>query len=153
MLPPYVAEEIENWAADFALTDAARGFGEETRAHAPAVLAAFLKAACARAGGAPAVLEPDHLQRAFLEDLPSLDVPAGVRSEVPQLVEAFLGWLQEEGRLADGRILGKAARVAGPAYLRAVEGKGTPYRHASGKIGRNDPCPCGSGRKYKKCCG
>ena len=21
------------------------------------------------------------------------------------------------------------------------------------KIGRNDPCPCGSGNKYKKCCG
>jgi uncharacterized protein len=25
----------------------------------------------------------------------------------------------------------------------------TPF----GKVGRNDPCPCGSGRKYKKCCG
>lgn len=24
---------------------------------------------------------------------------------------------------------------------------------SSGKIGRNDPCPCGSGKKYKKCCG
>ncbi len=24
---------------------------------------------------------------------------------------------------------------------------------AGGKLGRNDPCPCGSGRKYKKCCG
>ena len=23
----------------------------------------------------------------------------------------------------------------------------------SGKIGRNDPCPCGSGKKYKRCCG
>jgi SWIM/SEC-C metal-binding protein len=23
----------------------------------------------------------------------------------------------------------------------------------SAKIGRNDPCPCGSGKKYKKCCG
>jgi SEC-C motif domain protein len=23
----------------------------------------------------------------------------------------------------------------------------------TGKIGRNDPCPCGSGKKYKKCCG
>jgi hypothetical protein len=23
----------------------------------------------------------------------------------------------------------------------------------SAKIGRNDPCPCGSGRKYKHCCG
>ena len=23
----------------------------------------------------------------------------------------------------------------------------------STKVGRNDPCPCGSGRKYKQCCG
>jgi uncharacterized protein len=27
-----------------------------------------------------------------------------------------------------------------------------PHRSA-GKIGRNDLCPCGSGRKYKRCCG
>ncbi|MDE2027348.1 MAG: preprotein translocase subunit SecA [Candidatus Omnitrophica bacterium] len=25
--------------------------------------------------------------------------------------------------------------------------------HAGPKVGRNDPCPCGSGKKYKKCCG
>ena len=25
--------------------------------------------------------------------------------------------------------------------------------HREKKIGRNDPCPCGSGKKYKKCCG
>ena len=24
--------------------------------------------------------------------------------------------------------------------------------HSGPKIGRNDPCPCGSGKKYKKCC-
>ena len=24
---------------------------------------------------------------------------------------------------------------------------------AENKVGRNDPCPCGSGKKYKKCCG
>ena len=28
-----------------------------------------------------------------------------------------------------------------------------PVRRESPKIGRNDPCSCGSGRKYKKCCG
>ena len=28
-----------------------------------------------------------------------------------------------------------------------------PYRREDKKIGRNDPCPCGSGKKYKKCCG
>jgi hypothetical protein len=28
-----------------------------------------------------------------------------------------------------------------------------PTASPSGKVGRNDPCPCGSGKKYKKCCG
>lgn len=28
-----------------------------------------------------------------------------------------------------------------------------PYRRPEPKVGRNDPCPCGSGKKYKKCCG
>jgi len=26
-------------------------------------------------------------------------------------------------------------------------------RVVENKVGRNDPCPCGSGQKYKKCCG
>ena len=29
----------------------------------------------------------------------------------------------------------------------------TPIRRESEKVGRNAPCPCGSGKKYKKCCG
>ena len=29
----------------------------------------------------------------------------------------------------------------------------TGFKRALPKIGRNDPCPCGSGKKYKKCCG
>jgi uncharacterized protein len=28
-----------------------------------------------------------------------------------------------------------------------------PYERAVPKVGRNDPCPCGSGKKYKRCCG
>jgi len=33
------------------------------------------------------------------------------------------------------------------------EVKSNPVRRDTPKIGRNDPCPCGSGKKYKKCCG
>jgi hypothetical protein len=29
----------------------------------------------------------------------------------------------------------------------------SPLRRQTAKVGRNDPCPCGSGRKFKKCCG
>ena len=31
--------------------------------------------------------------------------------------------------------------------------KGTTIKREGKKVGRNDPCPCGSGKKYKKCCG
>ena len=36
-----------------------------------------------------------------------------------------------------------------------LDGKGLPPRTviSGDKIGRNDPCPCGSAKKYKKCCG
>lgn len=34
-----------------------------------------------------------------------------------------------------------------------VSMNGTPYVNANPKVGRNDPCPCGSGKKYKNCCG
>ena len=35
----------------------------------------------------------------------------------------------------------------------ADEGGQQPIRRFGQKIGRNDPCPCGSGKKSKKCCG
>lgn len=44
------------------------------------------------------------------------------------------------------------AAVAGePAFAGAVEGKPLNSEVSNKKIGRNDPCPCGSGKKYKKC--
>ena len=33
------------------------------------------------------------------------------------------------------------------------EKKQTTYQREGKKVGRNDPCPCGSGKKYKNCCG
>ena len=30
---------------------------------------------------------------------------------------------------------------------------GRTVKHSTAKVGRNAPCPCGSGKKYKKCCG
>jgi preprotein translocase subunit SecA len=48
----------------------------------------------------------------------------------------------------------------GPATESAEDGDGTelkldlpPVRREMPKVGRNDPCPCGSGKKFKNCCG
>ena len=37
-------------------------------------------------------------------------------------------------------------------YVDGVVGPKPKTRHVD-KVGRNDPCPCGSGKKHKKCCG
>ncbi len=40
-----------------------------------------------------------------------------------------------------------------PPYPNNYIEQHTPYQRETPKVGRNDPCPCGSGKKYKKCCG
>jgi len=37
-------------------------------------------------------------------------------------------------------------------YTRALREGPAPFKAAAPKPGRNDPCPCGSGKKYKQCC-
>ncbi|MHB1392800.1 MAG: preprotein translocase subunit SecA [Clostridia bacterium] len=48
--------------------------------------------------------------------------------------------------------LPKREKVAEPVATNHEEGVRKPIVKED-KIGRNDPCPCGSGKKYKKCCG
>ena len=43
---------------------------------------------------------------------------------------------------------GEAAQAGG----KTESGKGVTFRREGKKVGRNDPCPCGSGKKYKRCC-
>jgi uncharacterized protein len=55
-------------------------------------------------------------------------------------------------------ILGVAAGVTAiyryfAPHRQRMAAEARAYRHAERKIGRNDPCPCGSGKKYKQCCG
>mgnify|MGYP000993591776 CR=1 FL=1 len=47
----------------------------------------------------------------------------------------------------------QARAVARPTRAVAPQPAGEPARSVSAKVGRNDPCPCGSGKKYKRCCG
>jgi len=49
----------------------------------------------------------------------------------------------------DGGAMGEAREISGEETGKRVK---QPPATAN-KIGRNDPCPCGSGKKYKKCCG
>ncbi|MGE5192759.1 MAG: SEC-C metal-binding domain-containing protein, partial [Deltaproteobacteria bacterium] len=45
---------------------------------------------------------------------------------------------------------GNDERLEGPAGVEDEVIR--PIVHGDPKVGRNDPCPCGSGKKFKKCC-
>jgi preprotein translocase subunit SecA len=61
-----------------------------------------------------------------------------------------------EGSVPQGHIPGMDG-LEGPGMpeMGAMPGSGSAQRvmREEEKVGRNDPCPCGSGKKYKKCCG
>lgn len=44
------------------------------------------------------------------------------------------------------------ASVSGPSEVGPGRGRRWSYAGAGPQAGRNDPCPCNSGKKYKRCC-
>jgi hypothetical protein len=140
--------QAEDWAAEFAESTAFSFLPDAVKEGAPAVCAEFLRQA-GEAGDA-------EVRRVLLEFLPSLDLPPALRASVPETLQEFAGWLEDTGRLAGGRSLGLRIRALGSAYRERCSPKGglriPPAVNKTPDVGRNDPCPCGSGKKYKKCC-
>lgn len=85
----------------------------------------------------------------------------GIRDR-EEILERLADLYKEEGKAEEATAVRRklehsrqqAERRSGAAmYPRgSVSGAPSPIRSAA-KIGRNDPCPCGSGKKFKKCCG
>jgi len=66
--------------------------------------------------------------------------------DAPMALPALTAWA--DARESRGELPETPGRPAAPAPRVQA-----PLRTATGeKVGRNDPCPCGSGKKYKKCC-
>ncbi len=65
----------------------------------------------------------------------------------------FSAYYEEEGQTGVLEEKAEFQRIAGSwIYTRALRQGPAPVRSAGPKVGRNDPCPCGSGKKYKHCC-
>lgn len=91
----------------------------------------------------------DELLAPVLRHLDPEDFEEKDREEVKALVEHFAGLHKP---LKDF-IEAMQELVRGVYGLKKALSPNVPVAHESPKIGRNDPCPCGSGKKYKKCCG
>ena len=152
MPDPFRGEKISNWVSDFCESAEAARLPPAAREAAAPVLEAFMSAACARADREPVELEEADVRHALLAGLTGLALPPDARRRVPDIVGAFLAALEGQGRLGGGRALGAFARALRKASEESSGPVVSPIRRGASRLGPNDPCPCGSGRKYKKCC-
>jgi len=129
------------------------------------VLGRFLRAVYLQLGKCPKDLDGEDLRILLTHLLPqhySKGDPLG-RCTIP-ILENYLDFLEEEHVVASLFELRNALAQNGEGFegrIRTGAGTGMgdpigkqakPIRHRGEKVGRNDPCPCGSGKKFKKCC-
>jgi uncharacterized protein YecA (UPF0149 family) len=84
-----------------------------------------------------------------------------LREELPELYALHSAFFNEALRTKDpermmyqrSKKVHKYNRDSGFFDEHPEDAPEQPVRRVEPKIGRNDPCPCGSGKKYKKCCG
>lgn len=99
-------------------------------------------------------------ERAFVELLPMMAL-AGLTTmdKVGEILPSAKAdpesWLEEQRRALPQTVASlydywrdRRARAGIPRFAQRV----TPVRRDAAKVGRNDPCPCRSGKKFKKCC-
>ena len=153
-LSGYDRERIETWAADFADTPAFGALAPAEKDAAVPLAAEFLRAACEAEGVGPDAVGDVGFRAALHDHIPALELPEEVRTRAPEILALFLEALQAQGRHPGGSAF---VRALAPAYRERLKPGGgvrtPPLKRGTTPLGRNDPCPCGSGKKYKKCCG
>ena len=115
-------------------------------------------------------LQKEHVHNFMLAYAPhKLNLSAEAGKNAPVIIMDFLGFLEQTGHIKNGRQLSAEVIADKSSFLKMIpkaekSGKGTAAKKikkaripkeakAEVRVGRNDPCPCGSGKKYKKCCG
>jgi uncharacterized protein len=100
------------------------------------------------------VLEPDEAH-ALLAPFAALALEDIEPGEGEEAADPLAGLPEEERARFAATARERLPDFVQDAYdaLAAARPRAEPLRRDAPKIGRNDPCPCGSGKKYKRCCG
>jgi preprotein translocase subunit SecA len=97
------------------------------------------------------VIEPG--QEFFVREVPQgegnpAEAPMDGDGRRPRRIATSVDDMEDQFQRRKKREL-EQARMAGSGEHQQVQ----QIVRSGDKVGRNDPCPCGSGKKYKKCCG
>jgi hypothetical protein len=123
--------------------------------NAEGLLGAFFREA-AKAAQSLESLKAKQVEEVFLGHMPRLDVSVEAKRALPDLLDGFFTYIKETGRFPAAGSWQMCIEATRKKYLDSLREdgsvKGTTFKKNYTDVGRNDPCPCGSGKKFKKCC-
>jgi hypothetical protein len=141
----------------------ARALAAPDRAGQQRIVEAFLVACYEDLGKAPKLLDGHDLHEILGHVLPAhFGKRDALAEHVPAVLEAFLDHLEATHVVSQAFEMRQGLAATAPEFLEAVRTGQAAHHHAPRqepvvhkveKLGRNDPCSCGSGLKYKKCHG
>jgi len=155
--------EIRLETAAFLDSNQAKALTAPKRDEVKKIVDAFLSCAYDEVGTAPHLLDGEHMHGIVGHLLPAhfgRKDPLAVH--VVPVLRAYLDFLNEnavvtqlfEVRNALEHTAGEFEETVrtGVVAHHAPARPQKPFVHQADKVGRNDPCPCGSGKKFKACC-
>jgi hypothetical protein len=96
------------------------------------------------------------MERILFSALATLDLPLPVKNGIPALLSTFFKYLSETGIFPEAAAWEQWMNTLEARYFQRLRAdgsvKGETFRKNYTDVNRNDPCPCGSGKKFKKCC-
>ena len=128
------------------------------------VIEGFLTVCYHDLGKKPKYLDAQDMHQAVGHLLPGRLKPKDkIAKDVPAILGAYLDHLEATEVISQSFELRQSLEATTAEFLHTVEtGENAhhqraipqdPFVHGAPKLGRNDPCSCGSGKKYKKCHG
>ena len=124
--------------------------------YAEPLLFEMLEGARILAPAFPLEVDSELFVRVLVKKIAPLDLPLPVRQSAPRLLTAFFDYLAAAGKYPDAGEWAEWMPVVVTQYEERFRADGSVRGQTvvkkSAAVGRNDPCPCGSGKKFKKCC-
>jgi hypothetical protein len=155
-------DQAESLISDYAASEHFMFLSPQAKENLEPVLAAFFRKAME---GNPAAetrpsgledLKAKDVEAILLGHMPHLDLPVDHKRSVPDQLEGFFAFLKDTGRFPPAGAWRMCVEANRKKYLDSLRSdgsvRGTTFKKQYTDVGRNDPCPCGSGKKFKKCC-
>ena len=149
-------DQAETYVSDYAASEHFMFLPPAAKEDAESLLLAFFRAAKERGAFALADVKAKDVEDILFGHMPRLDIPAARKRALPDLLDGFFAFLKDTGRFPPASAWQMCVESVKKRFTDGLREdgsvKGTTFRKNYTDVGRNDPCPCGSGQKFKKCC-